>query len=549
MRIRSFFSLLAGAAVIAMSVASNAAVVVNEVLANEPSSATSLEWIELFNPSMDAVPLDGFYLLVGDRRIDLPPADTIVDSGYYIICRKLLSPDGTPSFESVWGNNSGVWGDDECEDGFPPPHEGIFSLPNTAGAVELCDAADSVLSRLEWSEAGSDGVSWERINCKADDIFQSIDQMGSTPGFLNSVTLLIRDLAIDSVYVFSSGGVTDLEVRVISRSLTPVSYASLFFTTRDSTTPGDADTLAFVTLPEIAPGGAYTVAGSFDLDGDYVPMSAMLSEDDRTRNNSVDFVAPGREFPSVILSEVMLIPVEETGGRWIELYNLSNGPCDISGWQLGDGSDIDIISSASLTIPPGDYAILAEDSSAFADGHPALLCLIAQPTGWPGFGSSCDTVRLVDSYGLEADRLVYCNDFDDGYSWSRRYDYDYADQWGRSAESGGTPGLENTVAVMPSGERVEISIERTHFTPDGDGTDDNLIIRTLAPPNDSYTLRIYDRQGRIVRTLFDNETYIPSDAVWDGCSDAGHRLPIGLYIVYFEAASFGSAKKAVVVAR
>ncbi len=549
MKAKALLLLLNMAVSMVMPGASKAAVVVNEVLANEPSSATSLEWIELFNDSMDEYALGGLYLLAGDRRIDLPPTDTIADSGYYVICRKLLSSDDELSFESVWGNNSGVWGDCDIENGFPQPHEAIFSLSNASGAVELYNAANSLLSRLEWTESGRDGVSWERVNSDATDILQSVDQIGCTPGFLNSVTLLNRDLAIDSVHVTSVSGATEIEVTVISRSLVPVSYASLFFTTRDSTAPGEEDTLGFVTLPEIIPGGAYTLAGSFNVDGDYAPMSATLSDDDRGRNNTVDFVAPGREFPSLILSEAMPNPVEETGGEWIELYNRSNGPCDISGWQVGDGSNLYAITSDSLAVPPGSYLIVAEDSSVFATSYPSVLCLVVQAAGWAGFGSSCDTIRLVDSYGIEADRFAYDNNFDDGYSWSRFYDYGYGGEWGRSQDIGGTPGRENEVAVMPSDDRVDITVERTHFTPDGDGVDDVLIIRALAPPNDSYTLQIFDRQGRIVRTLFENELYIPDEPTWDGCSNAGRHLPIGLYIIYFEAASSGSAKKAVVIAR
>ena len=264
MKAKALLLLLNMAVSMAMPGASKAAVVVNEVLANEPSSATSLEWIELFNSSTDALPLKGHYLLVADRRIDLPPTDTLADSGYYVSCRKLLSSDYEPSFESVWGNNSGVWGDCDIENGFPQPHEAIFSLSNASGAVELYDVDDSLLSHLEWMESGRDGVSWERVNSDATDILQSVDQIGCTPGFLNSVTLLNRDLAIDSVHVTSVSGATEIEVTVISRSLVPVSYASLFFTTRDSTAPGEAETLGFVTLPEIIPGGAYTLAGSFN---------------------------------------------------------------------------------------------------------------------------------------------------------------------------------------------------------------------------------------------------------------------------------------------
>ena len=69
-----------------------------------------------------------------------------------------------------------------------------------------------------------------------------------------------------------------------------------------------------------------------------------------------------------------------------------------------------------------------------------------------------------------------------------------------------------------------------------------------APAEAEVTMRIYDRQGRAVRTLIDCETLLRTSYTWDGRSDGGRRLPIGIYILYLEAAGSKSVKKPIVIA-
>ena len=49
----------------------------------------------------------------------------------------------------------------------------------------------------------------------------------------------------------------------------------------------------------------------------------------------------------------------------------------------------------------------------------------------------------------------------------------------------------------------------------------------------SLALRVYDAQGRLVRTLSADQT---SQTIWDGRDDAGRRLPSGTYLVHCVAA-------------
>jgi hypothetical protein len=99
------------------------AVIVNEVLVNEPGSNTSLEWIELYNTGNEAH-LSFYELRItsGTTVQAYSPQGTI-PSGQFMI----LSPD-TAAFREFWGN--------------APFDEGQvvqlpISLPNQLGIVSL----------------------------------------------------------------------------------------------------------------------------------------------------------------------------------------------------------------------------------------------------------------------------------------------------------------------------------------------------------------------------------------------------------------------------
>ena len=105
------------------------------------------------------------------------------------------------------------------------------------------------------------------------------------------------------------------------------------------------------------------------------------------------------------------------------------------------------------------------------------------------------------------------------------------------------------MVFLPEGESVSLKIEPSHFSPDGDGYQDTVIIFIESPQAESYSLKIFDRHGRQVRSILDDELFIASSYGWDGKFDDGRRVPVGIYIVLFEARGERTIKKPVVVAR
>ncbi|MEW5993868.1 MAG: gliding motility-associated C-terminal domain-containing protein, partial [Candidatus Zixiibacteriota bacterium] len=154
-----------------------------------------------------------------------------------------------------------------------------------------------------------------------------------------------------------------------------------------------------------------------------------------------------------------------------------------------------------------------------------------------------------DPFGFEADRFEYAVAYDGNHTWSRSEELLTEGQWGRSEEAGGSPGRPNSVLFAPAGSALQVKVTPDVFSPDGDGYEDEVLIEIEAPVGAEVNMRIYDREGRAVRTLLDGATFLHSSYAWDGRSDSGRRLPIGIYILYVEAEGSETVKKPIVIAR
>lgn len=98
-------------------------------------------------------------------------------------------------------------------------------------------------------------------------------------------------------------------------------------------------------------------------------------------------------------------PFAENDTQWIELFNRSDRPINLGGWQLAEG--------ISFTFPPntflaaGEYLVVARDAAALRSQHPELRVL-GDFTG--RLSRRSDRVRLLDAYGNPADDVRYFDD-------------------------------------------------------------------------------------------------------------------------------------------
>jgi hypothetical protein len=526
-----------------------AGLVINEVMADEPGGSRSLEWIELYNDSPDHD-----VLLWYDLRFDsdtgtvtIPLAGNIPRWSYLIYCRNI------DRFEEHWGDSSGVWGDHPSETylisqlppQFPP-------LRTDGGWVQLYHMTRTLWSELSWSESGEDGHSWERVHPATDQIMAS-SEFGGTPGLVNSLMPMGTDLALASIEVTRVNSSARLVFEIVNRGLTEIPSAFLdLFHFDESIADSLGVLVASEPIGQVDSGITVMLVGEYQFVGHYQKLIARvrLAIDDRPGNNKLVVVAPGSSFPPIRLSEVQVNSPHPFGSEWVELENVGDTAIDLSGWQIGDSIRYTEIASDSLMLPAGAFLVLAQDKAGFGLEFPLFTGLVHEPASWRQFNNGSDSVRLLDLYELSADRFYYDDNPDDGRTWSRSSTGAHIGEWGRSQDEGGTPGEVNRVRFEPEGSQtLNITITPQILSPDGDGRDDSTVIVVTTSDASTYVLRLYDSQGRRVKTFEDHSRDLAQSYVWYGRDDSGQKLPIGIYILYFEATGLESIKKTVVLAR
>ncbi|MGH8016287.1 MAG: lamin tail domain-containing protein, partial [Candidatus Zixiibacteriota bacterium] len=184
------------------------------------------------------------------------------------------------------------------------------------------------------------------------------------------------------------------------------------------------------------------------------------------------------------------------GSEWVEIKNNSNVAIDLKNWQIGDSLALHTITDSTYLLFPDEYMVVAQDTTDFLNYYSPYNGLLLEPSGWAALNNTFDKIRLVDNHGFVSDSINYASLYSDNFTWALAESGINAGSWGRSQDTGGTPGAMNQVVFTSLGENVTITIAPEHFSPDGDGIDETVQILLEAPESDSYSLRVFDRHGR-----------------------------------------------------
>ena len=138
-------------------------------------------------------------------------------------------------------------------------------------------------------------------------------------------------------------------------------------------------------------------------------------------------------------------PTLPSGEQWVELYNKSAGPVDVSLWKFSDGISYQI-PAATPAIPAGGYLVVAWNPATFATLHSGVTALGPFSGSLSGGG---ETITLRDANDNIADQVTYS----DGGRWSQ-----WADGGGSSLE------LIDPRADNSRGEAWDASDESSHST-------------------------------------------------------------------------------------
>ncbi len=260
---------------------------------------------------------------------------------------------------------------------------------------------------------------------------------------------------------------------------------------------------------------------------------------------------------ALVINEIMYAPF--TGEpEYIEFYNPTDSALNLANWSLQVNETKVILTTVSYEIPAGEYAVISENRNMPAryKSVPRLMKL----SSMPGLSNTGATVMIRDMVGTVIDSVTYDPDWggQNGLSLERIRPLDNGNartSWGSCMfVEGGTPGYRNSIYTdEDQPNKIKLSAEPNPFFVDRN--EQTKITIELPVTQARLTLKIYDNQGRLIRTLLNN-SYSGSyrEVLWDGRDNGGHFARMGIYVMYLEAVNENpkfnkSAKKTVVLGR
>lgn len=548
-------------------------VVINEILYRRKDEL-SPEFVELFNPTTKNFDLSGWELIdAGNNTGDIPDG-TFLPAGEYLVltdregfANSLSNVIYLPDFPSL--NDSG---------------DGVV-IKNADGIT-----IDSLFYQSDWG-GDNPGVSLERKDpgAASDDPSNwatSTAQGGFSAGTQSSV---FEEDSSPPEIIFAAQ--IDQTVEIIFSEFILVTGATTF-----SVNGTEAELLEWSDNQVIVEWTSASEAVSKST-GISVNVDITVSNISDIKGNIASEIsspiASPISFGDIVINEIMYDPLADSEDNlpdqteYIELYNRSNSAISLEGIYLHDAPDeenevrtIDPVSSQYKWIQPGGYFLIyAEDeASSFAESKTARYFSMENESDQftmrvnrsnLSLASTGDAIYLADSTGTTIDSVFYeeswqnPNVFDtDGIALERINPdgpSNSENNWSSSTHvSGGTPNNQNTIFQEPgtAPESVGISFSPNPFSPDDDGFEDNLFINyTLDAPDYLLRVRIFDRYGRLVRELANNQQAgFEGSLIWDGLTDDRKKNRVGIYIVLFEAYNSANGsdrtfKETVVLAR
>lgn len=480
------------------------ALILSEVLVNEPGSAVSLEWIEL--QATRPTSLSDYRLVVNGNSLEL--AQATLDSGQYLVVVR-----DSIRFENHFGNSSGTWGDAPIEN--YDILERSFSLPNSSGEVELVSQEGTDL--FSYKGTAADGISYERIG---DSIWQTTSESVShTVGHRNHGLPVPYDWGIERAYtdppMVAPFSTVLIHVQVRNQGTQP--RASRIYLSQPPGTP--ADSLAFTG----SPGDRVELSFALTARPGLNRVRLTLADDERQANNTKDVHFYAADAP-IVISEIYPAPIG-IEPEWIELFVASDTVTSADAFSISDDQDTISISSGLQLLNPGSYIVLTGDRAAFLMHYGNIDAPVWELAGFPALNNTGDQLTILFETA-PVDRVDYPSvGGRRGVSFER---VGLTQQWGFSVDSqGSTPGLRNSIDVQYSPD-IQIDATPNPFAP---GLGERVIIEYTVPFNAEGELRLYGGDGRHLRTLIPHSPLVSGHYSWDGRDRAGHLLPIGIYLL------------------
>lgn len=440
-------------------------VVINEMMFNPVNGEP--EWIELYNKSDYDIDLEEW--LISDL-LTTPVKTKIQGNG-------ITFP----------GNTLLVISKDAALNNF---HRSIPSqiiihqfanLNNDADGVVIKDVHDVMIDSVRYDKSwgGENGKSLERktFTDSSNDRINwgsSKDVELSTPGRINSISPKDHDLILTGITIEPLHAAYDEDVsvaaKVFNNGLQPAFHfsVSFYFITGNDTSlfsQGSGSTLSAKDSVMVLS------AAKIKLDNPRrVYCKVIYTEDMDTMNNYYTAeVISGYKRNAVVVSEIMYNPLDGEP-EWIEIVNNSPAQVNLKNWKIADlvPSITNVsISNKDLIFEPGEFAILTPDTNKFM----FLPSKIFLQVKFGSLGNTNDGIALYDFRGAVIDSFIYNSKWGGAKGFSlERVSLNSAStdssNWTTSLNQfGATPGLQNSVAILPLYQKGVLIMNEIMFEP------------------------------------------------------------------------------------
>ena len=257
---------------------------------------------------------------------------------------------------------------------------------------------------------------------------------------------------------------------------------------------------------------------------------------------------------NLVINEILFNP-SVGGSDFVEIFNTSSQAVSLKNTSLANassssGGQLETLTSEGRIILPNEYIVFTEDEKNTEELYPSIQTKnIIRVNALPTFNNSDGTCIIYSNQNEIIDEMNYSesmhfqllNSFE-GVSLERlssELPSAQESNWHSASESSGfaTPGAENSQSISIENMNGVFELSTSIFSPDNDGMDDVIQFHFSEMKSGCVgNLTIYNERGIRVKRLIRNEYLGPEgNAIWDGISDNGEALAIGIYIATFEA--------------
>lgn len=527
-------------------------IIINEIMAdpNPPVGLPEAEYIEIYNRSNHYIELENWELFVRNTSFKLP-AKLIGAGEYLTIC------------DDAFGEQFKSYGNVLAMKDFP-------ALLNSGATLRISTPENVLVDEVIYSDdwyfdpaKENGGYSLERIDrnrfCGQRGNWRaSVNEKGGTPGKANSIIgdnvdlTAPQFLAVDIVsyteiqLIFDEPLDSAIAQQKSNYSIQGLSIAEVKYI------PGE------LTVKVI-------LGSSIKLNTEYnCTVRQMMDECGNSTGEAVQsFTMVALDKGQVLINEVLFNPF--TGGSdFVELYNNSGYTIDLADLKLATRDDslklksVYKVSNLHAQFHAGDYMAFTKDTLSILQNYNVPYPdHLRQMSSYPSYNNTEGRVVVLNDSLVVLDEFAYNENMHS--QWLTSYDGVSLERLSAEAETNdpanwqsasslvgyATPGYKNSQSEIVSEQKLGIELESDVVSPNGDGYNDELIIKFLLDKT-GYLANVYifDAYGREVKRLTNNDLIGNNlEVVYDLRNANGGILPMGSYVIFTELVHMNVKKR------